>query len=137
MGLGHSVQKMQFLPDGYTDFIFAIYAEEFGFIGIIILLLIFSVLVGRIFVLSHRAMKEKNWYITHVTMGLGLLISGQTFINIGVNSGLLPTKGLTLPFVSYGGTSLVCCLTAIGILMRFSHELKQVNGIDRGRKNVR
>jgi cell division protein FtsW len=137
VGLGQSVQKMQFLPDGYTDFIFAIYAEEFGFFGIIILLSIFSVLVSRIFILSHRALKEKNWYITYVTMGLGLLISGQTFINIGVNSGLLPTKGLTLPFVSYGGTSLVCCLTAIGILMRFSHELKQVNRIDRRRKNVR
>ena len=137
VGLGHSVQKMQFLPDGYTDFIFAIYAEEFGFIGIIILLLIFSVLVGRIFILSHRALKTKNWYATYVTMGLGLLISGQTFINIGVNSGLLPTKGLTLPFVSYGGTSLVCCLTAIGILMRFSHELKHVKGINEGRKNAR
>ena len=137
VGLGHSVQKMQFLPDGYTDFIFAIYAEEFGFLGIIILLSIFSVLVGRIFILSHRALKRKNWYVTHVTMGLGLLISGQTFINIGVNSGLLPTKGLTLPFVSYGGTSLVCCLTAIGILMRLSHELKHANGINRERKNVR
>ena len=137
VGLGHSVQKMQFLPDGYTDFIFAIYAEEFGFLGIIILLSIFSVLVGRIFILSHRALKRKNWYVTHVTMGLGLLISGQTFINIGVNSGLLPTKGLTLPFVSYGGTSLVCSLTAIGILMRLSHELKHVNGTNRERKNVR
>ena len=123
VGLGQSIQKMEFLPDGYTDFIFAIYAEEFGFVGTILILLVFAILVSRIFQLSARAMGLKDWFAAYVCVGIGLLISGQTFINVGVNSGLLPTKGLTLPFVSYGGTSLLCCCASIGILMRFSNDL--------------
>lgn len=132
VGLGHSIQKMSYLPEAHTDFVFAVYAEEFGFIGVIVLLGIFIALVWRIFFLSRRAMLEQNWYACYVFIGVGLLFSGQTFINLGVNAGLLPTKGLTLPFVSYGGSSLICCCGAVGLLLRLSQELQNVPKRRRG-----
>lgn len=126
LGLGQSVQKMRYLPEAHTDFVFAIFAEEFGFFGVLVLLTVFMILIARIFQLSHRAMQVGDWYAGYFLVGVGLFISGQTFINLGVNAGLLPTKGLTLPFISYGGTSLICCCSLMGMSMRISNDLKIV-----------
>jgi cell division protein FtsW len=123
VGLGQSVQKMMYLPEAHTDFVFAIYAEEFGFMGVIVLLGLYVLMVLRILQLAKIAIGEKYWYGAFILLGFGLLISGQTFINLGVNAGLLPTKGLTLPFVSYGGSSLMVCCAMVGMILRISHEL--------------
>jgi cell division protein FtsW len=123
VGLGQSVQKMMYLPEAHTDFVFAIYAEEFGFMGVIALLGLYVFMVMRILQLAKLAIAQKYWYGAFVLLGFGLLISGQTFINLGVNAGLLPTKGLTLPFVSYGGSSLMVCCAMVGMMLRISHEL--------------
>lgn len=123
LGLGQSVQKMHYLPEAHTDFLFAIFAEEFGFVGVVLAVLTFVGLIARIFQLSRRAMAQQQWYAAYLLAGFGVLISGQAFINIGVNAGLLPTKGLTLPFVSYGGSSLLACCMAMGLAMRLSHDL--------------
>tara|TARA_B100000780_G_scaffold70110_1_gene46685 strand:- start:24219 stop:25409 length:1191 start_codon:yes stop_codon:yes gene_type:complete len=137
VGLGHSIQKMSYLPEAHTDFVFAVYAEEFGFIGVMLLMAVFIALVSRIFVLSRRAMAKNNWYACYVFIGFGVLLSGQVFINLGVNAGLLPTKGLTLPFVSYGGSSLICCCGAMGLLLRLSHQLHSDRASDRVSKGGR
>jgi cell division protein FtsW len=81
-------------------------------------------MIFRIFELAKAAIAQKYWYGTYILVGFGLLISGQTFINLGVNAGLLPTKGLTLPFVSYGGSSLMVCCVMVGMMLRIGHEIK-------------
>jgi cell division protein FtsW len=124
VGLGQSVQKMLYLPEAHTDFVFAIFAEEFGFIGVLCLMSLYVLMILRILQLGKLAIGRKDWYAAFVLIGFGLLLSGQTFINLGVNAGLLPTKGLTLPFVSYGGSSLLVCCAMIGMMLRFSHEFQ-------------
>jgi cell division protein FtsW len=125
VGLGQSVQKMLYLPEAHTDFVFAIFAEEYGYVGVIGLLGLYCLLVLRILRLSIQTIAQKQWYAAYVLIGFALIISGQTFINLGVNAGLLPTKGLTLPFVSYGGSSLMASCAMVGMMLRFSHELQQ------------
>ena len=129
VGLGQSVQKMLYLPDAHTDFVFAIYAEEFGFIGVILLLLLYSFFVVRIMHLGKKAISRQNWYAAYVLIGFGLILSGQAFTNLGVNAGLLPTKGLTLPFISYGGSSLLVCCAMLGMMLRLSHDLERTKNI--------
>jgi len=124
VGLGQSVQKMLYLPEAHTDFVFAIFAEEFGFVGVLCLMGLYVLMILRILQLGKLAIGRKDWYATFVLIGFGLLLSGQTFINLGVNAGLLPTKGLTLPFVSYGGSSLLVCCAMIGMMLRFAHEFQ-------------
>jgi cell division protein FtsW len=124
VGLGQSVQKMLYLPEAHTDFVFAIFAEEFGFVGVLCLMSLYVLLILRVLQLGKLAIGRKNWYAAFVLIGFGLLLSGQTFINLGVNEGLLPTKGLTLPFVSYGGSSLLVCCAMIGMMLRFAHEFQ-------------
>ena len=124
VGLGQSVQKMLYLPEAHTDFVFAIFAEEFGFVGVLCLMSLYVLLILRALQLGKLAIGRKNWYAAFVLIGFGLLLSGQTFINLGVNAGLLPTKGLTLPFVSYGGSSLLVCCAMIGMMLRFAHEFQ-------------
>ena len=137
VGLGQSVQKMLYLPEAHTDFVFAIFAEEFGFFGILCLLGLYSLLVLRIFQLGKQAVAQEYWYGAFLLIGFGLLISGQTFINLGVNAGLLPTKGLTLPFVSYGGSSLLVTCGMVGMMLRISHEMhadtQVIRRVSRGR----
>ena len=123
VGLGQSVQKMLYLPEAHTDFVFAIFAEEFGYVGVICLLGLYSFLVLRILQLAMLAINQRYWYAAYTLIGFSLLFAGQTFINLGVNSGLLPTKGLTLPFVSYGGSSLMSSCAMVGMILRFSHQL--------------
>ena len=137
VGLGQSVQKMLYLPEAHTDFVFAIFAEEFGFLGVICLIGLYCLMVTRIFGLSRKAIEQQKWYPAFVLIGFGLLISGQTFINLGVNAGLLPTKGLTLPFVSYGGSSLLVSCAMVGMMLRFAHDLNQPESNSRRSANVR
>jgi cell division protein FtsW len=126
LGLGNSVQKLFYLPEAHTDFVFAVWAEEFGFVGAVFVLMIFAVLISSILVLSRRAVAMKRWFEAYIAFGVAMLISFQVFINIGVASGLLPTKGLTLPFFSYGGSSLMLFCSLIAVLLRVNQELKAV-----------
>jgi cell division protein FtsW len=127
VGLGQSVQKMLYLPEAHTDFVFAIFAEEFGFIGVVVLVFLYCFFIVRIFSLSRLAISRQEWYPAFIFIGFGLLISIQSFINLGVNAGLLPTKGLTLPFVSYGGSSLLVSCAMVGMMLRLAHDLHAVD----------
>jgi cell division protein FtsW len=124
VGLGASVQKLFYLPAAHTDFLLAVIAEELGLLGIFGLLALFAVIVARAFAIARAADEAGMAYSARLAQGLGLLLGLQAMINMGVNMGMLPTKGLTLPFVSYGGSSLlVCCLTA-GILLRIERDTR-------------
>ncbi|GAB1265021.1 putative lipid II flippase FtsW [Aurantivibrio infirmus] len=123
VGLGRSVQKLFYLPDAHTDFIFAIIAEEFGLIGAIVVVALFAAIIYRMLKLSKRAMLHNNGFVSLAAFGIAVLFTTQAFINMGVASGLLPTKGLTLPFVSYGGSSILISCAFIGIILRLDWEL--------------
>lgn len=122
-GLGNSVQKLLYLPEPHTDFIYAVLAEELGLVGALSILLLFALLVSRILIIGRQAMFRGNRFAGFMAYGIGLWIGLQTLINIGVNAGVLPTKGLTLPFMSYGGSSLMVGLLAIGLILRIEYEL--------------
>ncbi|MDG1773182.1 MAG: putative lipid II flippase FtsW [Oceanicoccus sp.] len=122
VGLGNSIQKLFYLPESHTDFVFAIYAEEFGFVGAILLIALFCGLVTRILQIGRKAEKQQQTFSAFVAYGIALMMSGQVFINIGVNTGLLPTKGLTLPFLSYGGSSLIVCCALLAMVFRINNE---------------
>jgi cell division protein FtsW len=107
VGLGESVQKLFYLPEAHTDFVFAVYAEEFGLLGSLVLIALFLALLWRIFKLAMRAADAERFFEAYIAIGLGTWLGVQAFINIGVNMGLLPTKGLTLPLISYGRSSLI------------------------------
>ncbi len=117
-GLGASVQKLFYLPEAHNDFIFAVLAEEFGFIGIVITLALYAWLVQRAFVIGFKADRAKLHYAAYLAYGIGFWIGFQVLFHIGVNLALLPPKGLTLPLISYGGSSLLVTITAIALLMR-------------------
>lgn len=123
LGLGNSVQKLFYLPEAHTDFIVAIIAEELGLIGLAILLIIFSILVTKVLLISRNALKSNLLFSGYAAFGIAIMLAGQGFINVGVASGLLPTKGLTLPFISYGGSSLLVCCMLMGLVLRMSWEL--------------
>jgi cell division protein FtsW len=123
VGLGSSVQKLFYLPEAHTDFLFAIYAEETGLLGVLVVLALYTLLVGRAFDLAGRAQRAGQPFAGHLATGLGLWIALQAFINIGVNMGLLPTKGLTLPLMSYGGSSTLVMCGAIALLLRVHREV--------------
>jgi len=122
VGLGNSVQKLAYLPEAHTDFLFAILAEELGLAGVIGVIALFATIVLQAFILGVRAERVGLVYSTYLAYGIGLMIGLQASINLGVNMGLLPTKGLTLPLMSYGGSSLVvtCCMLAL--LLRIDRE---------------
>ena len=122
VGLGASVQKLFYLPEAHTDFVFAVFAEELGLLGVIGVLVLFIVLAGRAFHISRLAAQAGLAYQAYFAAGFGIWVGLQAFINIGVNMGLLPTKGLTLPLLSYGGSSVMVTLGWIGLLMRIYHE---------------
>lgn len=124
VGLGNSVQKLLYLPEAYTDFIFAIIAEELGFLGAFILIVIFAVIIMRCLKIANIAMQQKQLFAAYLAYGIAFWLIYQTTINIGVNIGLLPTKGLTLPLISYGGSSLLSVSIAIAIIFRIDFELK-------------
>ncbi len=121
-GLGNSIQKMSYLPEAHTDFVFSVFAEEFGFIGVVIVIALFLMLFMRGMQIARNALKHQQAYAAYLAYGISIWLTLQAMVNIGVSSGALPTKGLTLPFISYGGNSLVVCCVAIAILMRVNFE---------------
>jgi len=123
VGLGDSVQKLFYLPEAHTDFVFAVFAEEFGLLGSLVLIALFLALLWRIFKLGIRAADAERFFEAYIAIGLGTWLGLQAFINVGVNMGLLPTKGLTLPLISYGRSSLIITLICVGLLLRIHHEL--------------
>ncbi len=124
VGLGSSVQKLFYLPEAHTDFLFAVLAEELGLVGAMTVIALFACLVWRAIAIGARAERRDRPFAAYLAYGIGLLIGLQAFVNIGVNVGLLPTKGLTLPLMSYGGSSLLVSCLAVGMLVRIDHELR-------------
>ena len=123
VGLGDGVQKLFYLPEAHTDFVFAVFAEEFGLLGSVVLIALFLALLWRVFKLAMRAADSERFFEAFLAIGLGTWLGLQAFINVGVNMGLLPTKGLTLPLISYGRSSMIVAMIAIGLLLRIHHEL--------------
>jgi cell division protein FtsW len=133
VGLGGSVQKLFYLPEAHTDFVFAVFAEEFGLLGVVILVALYGVLVWRIMSVSSRCAGAGALFPACLTFGLGAWLGAQAIVNIGVNMGLLPTKGLTLPLMSFGGSSLITCCAAIGIILRADLEQRRLANRPKGR----
>jgi cell division protein FtsW len=125
-GLGGSVQKLFYLPESHTDFLFAVLSEELGFVGVSIVVLLYAAVFFRSLKIAAQAERAGNYFAAYMAYGIGIWLSMQAIINMGVNVGLLPTKGLTLPLMSYGGSSLIVCCIAIGLLMRIHYE---TNGV--------
>ncbi len=125
VGLGASIQKLFYLPAAHTDFLLAVLAEELGLIGVLVIIALFGIIVWRAFVISRAAEQLGQIYGARLAQGIGLLVGAQAMINMGVNMGVLPTKGLTLPFVSYGGSSMVVSCAAAGLLLLVDRETRQ------------
>ncbi|WP_017914833.1 putative lipid II flippase FtsW [Xanthomonas sp. SHU 308] len=125
VGLGGSVQKLNYLPEAHTDFIFSVIAEELGFVGVCLIISLYALLVGRAFWLGMRCVEMKRHFSGYIAFGIGLWISLQSFVSVGVNLGILPTKGLTLPLISAGGSSVLMTCVAMGLLLRVSYELNR------------
>jgi cell division protein FtsW len=123
VGLGESVQKLFYLPEAHTDFVFAVLVEELGFAGGTLVIALFCVIVYRAITLGREALSSGMHFQGLVATGIGVMLGFEAFVNIGVNSGLLPTKGLPLPLISYGRASTVVTLVALGFLLRIHHEL--------------
>ena len=124
VGLGGSVQKLAYLPAAHTDFVLAVAAEELGLVVVLAVIALFGIIVVRAFAIARRAEAAGMIYGARLAQGLGLLIGMQAMINMGVNMGALPTKGLTLPFVSYGGSSLLASCVALALLLRVEREAR-------------
>jgi len=122
VGLGSSVQKLFYLPEAHTDFVYAVLVEELGMVGGSIVVLLFTALVGRIFRIGRNAAGAGMAFASHLCYGVGVWFALQAFINMGVNMGLLPTKGLTLPLMSYGGSSMIVMCVALALVQRVSLE---------------
>ncbi|MFV9931718.1 MAG: putative lipid II flippase FtsW [Francisella endosymbiont of Hyalomma scupense] len=123
-GLGNGIQKQFFLPEAHTDFITSIIAEELGVVGLMVLLVVYLFIVFRAMSIAKMAFELKRYYQAFLAYGVGFWITFQVFVNIGVNTGLLPTKGLTLPLISYGGSSLLIMCYTLGVLVRVDFENK-------------
>ena len=123
VGLGASIQKLFYLPEAHTDFIFAVLAEEFGLVGVVFILSMFMLLVTRIMIIGLMAHKAERPFAGNVAYGIGLWIGLQALVSMGVNLGMLPTKGLTLPLISSGGSSVLMTFLALGIVFRIRYEL--------------
>lgn len=121
-GLGGSVQKLFYLPESHTDFLFAVLSEELGFVGVSVVIVLFAAVFYRALKIAAQAEAVGNYFAAYTAYGIGIWLSMQAVINMGVNMGLLPTKGLTLPLMSYGGSSLIVCCIAIGLLLRIHYE---------------
>jgi cell division protein FtsW len=123
VGLGESVQKLFYLPEAHTDFVFAVLVEELGFAGATLVIALFGIVVYRAITLGREAIESGMYFQGLVATGIGVMLGFEAFINIGVNVGALPTKGLPLPLISYGRNSTVVTLVALGFLLRIHHEL--------------
>jgi cell division protein FtsW len=121
-GLGDSVQKLFYLPEAHTDFLFAVLAEELGLVGILLILTLYSILVFRGLMIGYYAFSQERLFAAYTAYGITFWLGLQAAINIGVNAGVLPTKGLTLPLMSYGGASIMVCVSVVALLLRIDHE---------------
>ncbi|CAK1702343.1 MULTISPECIES: cell division protein FtsW [Vibrio] len=123
-GLGNSIQKLEYLPEAHTDFVFAVLAEELGFVGVtLVLMLIFS-LVFKAILIGKKAFDNDQVFSGYLAFGIGIWFAFQTLVNVGAASGIVPTKGLTLPLISYGGSSLIVMSVAVSMLLRIDHECR-------------
>ncbi|AZR82638.1 putative lipid II flippase FtsW [Thiomicrospira sp. S5] len=125
VGIGESVQKLLYLPDAHTDFLFSIYAEEFGLLGVAFLILLYLFILHRCFRIGGKAFEKQEYFGGLIAYGVGIWVVLQAMINMGVNLGLFPTKGLTLPLMSYGGSSVLILMAALGLVLRVDYETKQ------------
>ena len=135
-GLGGSIQKLFYLPEAHTDFLFAIFAEEFGMLGTVLLIGLFAYFTPRCFAIGKMALLGDQAFGAYLAYGVGLLITLQAVINIGVNMGALPTKGLTLPFISYGGNSILSMSFAVGLVLRVYYECQSGDSARVARKRA-
>ena len=126
VGLGASVEKLHYLPEAYTDFLLAVIAEELGFVGVAVVVALFAWIVFRAFAIGRQAALRERHFASLAAQGIGVWIGFQAVINMGVNMGLLPTKGLTLPLMSFGGTGLVTNFVALAMLLRIDWENRQL-----------
>ncbi|AIW14962.1 cell division protein FtsW [Vibrio tubiashii] len=123
-GLGNSIQKLEYLPEAHTDFVFAVLAEELGYVGVVlILMLIFSLVLKAIFI-GRKAFDNNQLFGGYLAFGIGIWFAFQTLVNVGAAAGMVPTKGLTLPLISYGGSSLIIMSVAVSILLRIDYECR-------------
>ena len=125
VGLGSGVQKLFYLPEAHTDFLFSVLAEELGFVGVMVVILLFAAIVWRAFVIGEMAEALGERFSAFIAYGLGIWFAFQSFVNMGVNMGILPTKGLTLPFMSYGGGSMIIMCAAMALLYRINTDIQQ------------
>jgi cell division protein FtsW len=123
-GLGNSIQKLEYLPEAHTDFVFAVLAEELGFIGVLCVLILIFCLVLKAIMIGHKAFKSEQLFGGYLAFGIGIWFAFQTLINVGAAAGMVPTKGLTLPLISYGGSSLIIMSAAVSILLRVDYECR-------------
>ena len=126
VGLGASVEKLFYLPEAHTDFVLAVIAEELGFAGVAVTIALFAWLTLRAFAIGNQAARLERYFAALVAYGIGLWIGAQAIVNMGVNMGLLPTKGLTLPLLSFGGSALLANCMAVGLLLRADYENRQL-----------
>ncbi|MCF4174016.1 cell division protein FtsW [Vibrio sp. McD22-P3] len=129
-GLGNSVQKLEYLPEAHTDFVFAVLAEELGFIGVLLVLMLVFALVIKALYIGKRAFEKKQLFGGYLSFAIGIWFAFQTLVNVGAAAGMVPTKGLTLPLISYGGSSLIIMSVAVSILLRIDHECRLLPDID-------
>lgn len=125
LGLGNSIQKLFYLPEAHTDFIFSVIAEELGMMGGLLILGLFSLLISRIFIIGYKNEVANKFFTAYFCYAFAFIFAAQLFVNLGVNTGLLPTKGLTLPLISYGGSSLLASGIMLGIIYRAEIELRE------------
>jgi cell division protein FtsW len=126
VGLGSSVEKLMYLPEAHTDFLLAVIAEELGFAGVMVVIVLFVWLLFRAYAIGRQAARLERAFAALVAQGIGIWIGVQAFINIGVNTGVLPTKGLTLPLLSFGGSGILANCIALAILMRVDYENRRL-----------
>jgi cell division protein FtsW len=137
LGLGNSIQKLFFLPEAHTDFLFSIVAEELGIIGAGLVIFLFAGLVLRGLAIGNASRRQDLQFHAYLAYGLSLMLGVQASINLGVNIGILPTKGLTLPFMSYGGNSLIVSCMMVAVILRIDYETRQFRNtkIKRGKRS--
>ncbi len=137
VGLGSGIQKLFYLPEAHTDFLFSVIAEELGFLGVVTVIGLFSLLVGRAFAIGVAAEQAGQRFSAFIAYGLGIWFGFQAFVNMGVNMGILPTKGLTLPLMSYGGGSMIIMCCAVALLFRVQSETAEINASNPARRHYR
>jgi cell division protein FtsW len=127
VGLGSGIQKLFYLPEAHTDFLFSVIGEELGLLGVATVITLYALLIWRAFAIAIAADQSGQRFSSFVAYGLGIWLGFQSFVNMGVNMGILPTKGLTLPLMSYGGSSMMVMCCAIALLFRVYSETTEIN----------